>query len=85
MQAEEASGERLEMSREVASLRLRASTAAQQAEGHRKGLALAQAPKDQAEQHAAALAGLKQEISALREALAAAKASTRLRSHACHR
>ena len=76
---EEASAERLEMSREVASLRLKLTSAALQADGYRKELGLAQASPNLAEQHNAALAGLKQEINALQTELTQAKASMRLR------
>ena len=75
MQAEDASEERLEMSREFASLRLRLTAATQQAEEYRKELGLAQASPTVAEQHEAALAGLRQEISALRKEVAQMKAS----------
>ncbi|CAL5219083.1 g849 [Coccomyxa viridis] len=79
---EEASGERLEMSREVASLRLKLTSAAQQADGYKKELGLAQAFPNPAEQHNAVLAGMKQEISALQTELTQAKASMRLRQDA---
>ena len=75
MQAEEATGDRLEMSREVASLRLKLTSAAQEADGYRKELGLARASPGLAEQHEAALADLRQEISALQTELAQTKAS----------
>ncbi len=67
------------MSREVASLRLKLTSAAQQADGYKKELGLAQAFPNPAEQHNAVLAGMKQEISALQTELTQAKASMRLR------
>ncbi len=75
LQAEEASGERLEMSREVASLRLILTSVTQQADEYRKELGLAQASPSLADQHEAALAGLKREISALQSELVQTKAS----------
>ena len=75
VQAEDASGGRLEMSREVASLRLRLSAATQQAEEFRKELEVAKATPNIAEQHDTALAGFRQEISNLQEEVAQTKAS----------
>lgn len=75
LQVVDASEEKLELSREVASLRLRLTTATQQADGYRKELGQAQASPGLAEQHEAALGGLKQEISSLQTELGQSKAS----------
>ena len=75
LQAVGASEEMLELSREVAGLRLKLTTATQQADGYRKELGQAQVSPGLAEQHEAALAGLKQEINSLQTELARRKAS----------
>lgn len=89
LQAEEASAERLEMSREVAGLRLKATAATQQVEVYRKQAETAEASPNLAKHHEAALAGLRQqheaataslrqEVNNLQEHLAQTKASSLL-------
>ena len=86
LQAEEASAERLEMSREVASLRLKATAATQQVEVYRKQAETAEASPNLAKhhdaaltglrrQHEAAVASLRQEVDNLQEHLLQTKAS----------
>lgn len=72
-QVQEATGQKVDMSREVASLRARLAVLTQQAEELRSA---AEASPDLAKQHDAALAGLKQEVSSLQEQLAQAQASS---------
>lgn len=89
LQAKEATAERLEMSREVAGLRLKATTATQQVEVYRKQAEPAEASPNLAkhheaaldglrQQHEAAIASLRQEVNTLHEHLAQTKASTLL-------
>ena len=87
LQAEEASAERLEMSREVAGLRLKLTAATQQVEAYRNQAETADASPSLAKHHDAALAGLRQqheaatasmrqEVNNLQEHLAQSKASS---------
>ena len=71
-QVQEATRQKVEMSREVASLRGRLTVLTQQAEDLRSA---AESSPDLAKQHDAALAGLKQEVRSLQEQLAQAQAS----------
>ena len=82
-QVEEAAKEKLELSRELASLRARLSAVtlqAQQREAKAQAAERAADVAERAEQHAAALEAAQREISALKEQLAQAEASTVCRS-----
>ena len=84
---EEAAGEKLELSRELASMRARLSVLTLQAQQKEKKAPAAERPSadaERAEQHAAALKAAQQEISALNEQLARAEASTAWRNSCMH-
>lgn len=75
MQAEETSKDKVELSRELASLRSRLSAVTQQAEEYKQQAVAAKPSPGVAEQQKAAVQALEQANSTLRDQLAQAKAS----------